>query len=111
MPLAQSQWHQLFPGFLRPGFFCFLKRCQGQFQGVCGDLNLSFPRFSPGSPTSALLRAQKIKEHTIFESYFFTKFWAPIDWSCRAIGSAPFFILRKESEAWHYGGNQIQKGR
>jgi len=62
MPLAQSQWHQLFPGFLRPGFFCFSKRCQGLFQGVCGDLNLLLPYFSPDS---ALLRAQKSEKHTI----------------------------------------------
>jgi hypothetical protein len=72
MPLAQSQWHQLFSGFLRPGFFCFSKRCQGQFQGVCEDLNLLLPRFSSGSPTSALFERKKAR-NTLFLNRTFSQ--------------------------------------
>ena len=54
MRLAQSQAHQLFPGFFGPGFFLSNHRCKSLFQSVCPDSNRAFSLFGQMCSAGAL---------------------------------------------------------
>ena len=59
MRLAQSQAHQPFPGFFKPGFLLSNHRCKSLFQGVCPDSNRAFSCFMQMRSASALFQFLK----------------------------------------------------
>jgi len=73
MRLAQSQAHQPFPGFFKPGFLLSNHRCKSLFQGVCPDSNRAFSCFMQMRSASALFQRRFSRMAAAFSQKRITK--------------------------------------
>ena len=78
MRLAQSQAHQPFPGFFKPGFLLSNHRCKSLFQGVCPDSNRAFSCFMQMRSASALFQRRFFRLAAVFFSKKNHKYWGVV---------------------------------